>query len=298
MGKPPLVVAIACVIGGIVCGSEAHQGDRIIPIQEISDEDLRLIDLSDGSLEEWEEILGGHALIPLDFHELLFDEGGIAYDPADVDFQAWLGWNQTSNLLLCAVMVVDDEYMVYEYDDLFVGSGYDMVQLCVDGDHSGGPIHFGTTWLDEEEKLNNNRTAQYYRVVPVAPNGRSLEYYGAGDDWVCRPPYADAGGSALDGAPVSLWSVEFHVTPFDDLIWDRPAESRGSTLYPGKIIGLNLVVADGDNKLRGGRFYSLSPSQWGWMTADAFVDAILVGSGGTGSSVGSVTWGRIKASFR
>ena len=297
MRTPSLVVIAAYVIGGVIC-TEAHMGDRVYPIHEISDDDLMRIDVSDGSLDEWEEILGGHEMSPLEFLANV-GKGMPPYDPADLDFRVWLAWNQTNSLLLCAVMVVDDDYIAQEYDDMFLSAGCDMVGLMVDGDHSGGQYAFGT-WVDESERLNDNRTAQFFRAVPVAPDGRNLQYYGAGDDWVCRPPYADAGGSTQEGAPVSLWSVEFYVTPFDDLIWDSPETSRPSALYPGKIIGLDLTVADNDSEEGPGGFsiYALSPTWESSRKAQYFVDAILIGSVDTGSSVANVTWGRIKASFR
>lgn len=34
---------------------QAHKGDRIIPIFEITDEQLELVDIEEGSIDEWED---------------------------------------------------------------------------------------------------------------------------------------------------------------------------------------------------------------------------------------------------
>lgn len=291
-----LVAAMACwPVDG-----EAHLGDRLYVVHEISDEDLALIDINDGSTEDWQEILSEPTLTSLDFNMVVFGEDTAPYTPDDFDYRVWLGWNRTKGIILCAVEAYDDDYCEYGTDDLFGPSLLrEQVNLCVDGDHSGGQYMFGE-WNSEEHKLNDNRTAQYYRAVPTNPDGHRLAYYGAGDDWVTYPPYADVGGNALELTPGAHWVVEFYVTAFDDLIWDLPDDSRRSELSVGKIIGMELNVFDQDSDAGwdGTTIARLSPTELTYSDADLFVDAVLVGAGGEGTSVGSVTWGRIKASFR
>lgn len=290
----PFVMALLVAIAADV---EAHVGDRVFAIPEISDGDLMEIDLHDGSIADWEEVLGDPTLTPLDFGTW---EGGVdpsPYDPSDMDYRMWLCWTRTSGQLICAVEAFDDDYIPYGGGGLHETFRYDLVDLVVDGDHSGGQYLFPST--DDDDELNTNRQAQYYRSAPEAPDSRSLEYAGAGNDWVVWPPYADAGGGVLGQSP-GIWVVEFCVTPFDDLIWDKPSESRRSELYAGKVIGLNLNVFDMDGDTAEGEntYHRLSPGAQTYMNADSFVDAVLLGTGGLGSEVGSVTWGRIKASFR
>ena len=46
-------------LGSLLIGSlnaSAHQGDRIFPVFEITDDMLELIDVKDGRIEEWEEL--------------------------------------------------------------------------------------------------------------------------------------------------------------------------------------------------------------------------------------------------
>lgn len=75
---------------------------------------------------------------------------------------------------------------------------------------------------------------------------------------------------------------------------------RTSELFVSKVIGMNLSIVDGDSvpEAAGNTYYRLSPAQLTFVDAGSFVDVVLIGAGGAGSSVGSVTWARIKASFR
>ena len=69
----------ACL--GLSPVAHAHVGDQIYPFFELHDEDLDRIDLTDGSVEDWLEIIGEPSLAAADFY-WEYD-----YDPADVDFR-------------------------------------------------------------------------------------------------------------------------------------------------------------------------------------------------------------------
>ena len=59
-GFRPRFLVIVCVVQALhFAGSShafAHQGERIIPVFEITDDMLELIDLDDGSIDEWEAL--------------------------------------------------------------------------------------------------------------------------------------------------------------------------------------------------------------------------------------------------
>ena len=63
----------------------AHVGDRVYPIAYRSDEMLERIDLQDGSVDEWYELVGEPAITLLDFTKDY--EDGSPLDPADLDFR-------------------------------------------------------------------------------------------------------------------------------------------------------------------------------------------------------------------
>ncbi len=106
--------AIVCfvVVSLISCSTAAiaHQGDRIFPIYEITDDMLELIDLKDGRIDEWEELFEP-SLTTLDF-TASSDRVIAPFDPSDIDFRIWLGWNGTHSRVYVAIQAADDSYMV------------------------------------------------------------------------------------------------------------------------------------------------------------------------------------------
>ena len=61
----PFRIASAIMLTAI--SSEAQWQDRLYPFTELTDEMVALIDLKDGSIEDWLEVLGESALTGLDF---------------------------------------------------------------------------------------------------------------------------------------------------------------------------------------------------------------------------------------
>ena len=65
---------------------------------EITDE--AAIDVTDGSIEDWEELFGEPSLTSLDFTGFTSYQGSgesMDYNPSDLDFRIWLGWNGASD---------------------------------------------------------------------------------------------------------------------------------------------------------------------------------------------------------
>jgi hypothetical protein len=307
----------------LVAPAHAHVGDRIYPIPEITDEDLDRFDLHDNSLDDWQRVLLYPSLRAADFFADPTVGDGAPYDPFDMDYQFWLGWNGSTNRLYFAMERTDDVY-VNEYiggniDDLWRHDG--SFEFMVDGDITGSA---DPDWTDEERTLNNNRTAQQYSVIAESPDGHHLGYQGAGSEWVNSLPYADGGGGtselsldffgdfvsdfgrniftqpgqlpSISQAPVRS-VVEGYVTPFDDLIWNDPEDSKKSDLAPDKIIGLSISIPDFDTKPAAYRaFHSLTGAYDTWRYASNFNDGRLL-SASDRTSVESRSWARIKASF-
>lgn len=291
-----LAISLAvCLTSGV----SAHIGGKIYLIYEIADADLGDIDLRDVSIADWENVVGDPSLYATDFYADPTVGDGAQYDPADLDYRIWLSWNQTGNHLYLAMERVDDSY-VNEYAGGELGQlwRHDSIEFMVDGDHTGGDYTGSAdpAWTDEEQKLNNNRTAQQYVAIADAPDNRKVGYLGAGADWVNALPYADAGGGSIGKGPTTS-IMEFFVTPFDDLIWNSPADSKPSPLFPGKIIGFQISCPDFDvAPAQYHAFHTLSGQAATWRYAERFVDGRLVGAGGV-TAVENDSWGRIKASF-
>ena len=310
--RPVLIaVGVAGLLLGLVSSSRAQQGERVYPFFELTDEDFALIDIKDGSIDDWLDVVGEPTLMALDLEASLFWD---PYDPADMDYRIWLAWHDATNHIYVAVERADDAY-VNEFERTSYipaerAMGWqDNVGFYVDGDRSGGRFLRSNVDFDSEEEwlLFVNKQAQHYRVLPeVFDEGPNLQIIYSGShlvDWPCNPPYADGGGGLFGEDPI-LSVTEFYVTPFDRFVWNSSEESVVSELYPGKIIGFSIDMLDVD--IKPGEFHSnhfLRSREYDdsdyWYSSDTFVQGILLGPGGEipESAVESVTWGRIKATF-
>ena len=277
------LVAMGLILG-LMSGASAHIGEQVFLLFEIADEDIGDLDFTDGTIEDWEDVVGDPQFFPTDFYQDPTVADGAQYDPADLDYLIWMGWNATSGTVWFAIERIDNAYFGREYS----GNSpwfYEGVELMLDGDHTGGDYTgWAKDWTDEERKLNNNRTAQQYFAVADDPSGRHVSYSGAGE-WVTDLPYADGGGVSVgDGPTVSI--IEFFCTPFDDLIWNSPDTSVPSSFFEDKVIGLQISIPDTDQGPGQDRaFHTLSGQAVTWRYAERFVDFRLVGAvGGTGST--------------
>ncbi len=305
------------LVAGLLHGAEAQESERIYPFVELTDADLAQIDVTDGSVNEWIDLLGEPTLTALDF-QIRPDRP--PYDPADMDHRAWLAWHGATQRLYVAVERADDIYInKYEYDGtirscIWMNEHDSSVFFGVDGDASGGEyrrfsegsINIGAGF-DEELRLRINQHAQDYIVLGDIVGGGphvclvDQSLYND-EDWFNLSPYAEGGGASFGEQP-TLSVTEFYVTPFDRLIQDSPEESVVSTLSRGTLIGFILTIADLDEEgaWRAETAHSIvGQDYWSDTTnADTFARGLLVGPGGEvpDSAVESVTWGRIKAMF-
>ena len=319
-GVPPRVFGFCLLSLALILACtrvSAHVGDEIYPFYELRDEDAARIDLTDGSVEDWLEVVGEASLTAVDFLWEGRYGGPRDYNPSDVDFRIWLAWHQGSGTLWVAMERVDDLYVnLYEgVHDNYVNIGGDAMSLSywdsgiflvVDGDHSGGRYRYvNWAWCQDcprEELLENQRQAQTWQAIGDAPAGEHLVFYGLAH-WAAREPYAAAGGGALGESP-AVSVTEFRVTPFDDLIYDDEQASVASDLYAGKVIGFHIQTQDNDDPLPpfdGGMRLSL-PGRNPFGFADSFVDGLLLGAGEDPSlydvsAVAPSSWARIKAAL-
>ena len=302
MRKSLFGVLVLALVLGLAGGASAHIGDTVYLLFEIADADIADIDLRDQSLDDWLDVVGDPSLLATDFFADPTVGEGAQYDPADMDYQVWLGWNGGTSTLWCAIERIDDKY-VNEYAGGNLGElwRHDSIEFMLDGDHSGGEYGFnagncGEGCTEEDVFLINNRQAQQYVAIADAPDGRHVGYLGAGSDWVNALPYADGGGGTTGESP-AVSVMEFYCTPFDNLIYNSPGDSEASTLVPNGIIGFQLSIPDFDEAPSTYKaFHTLTGQAATWRYAERFADGRLIGAGG-GTAVEDNSWGRIKASF-
>ena len=232
----PVALALLLGLAGV---THAHIGDEIHPFYELLDGDLHRIDLTDGSVEDWYDVLGEPSLTAADFYYPYS-----SYDPTNCDYRFWLAWHRRSGTLWVAMERFDDIYH-NNYAGETLESGFPVVSrpamirwdsyfsFMVDGDHSGGQYLFVPRQLRRmhgrgDDKLLNNRQAQHWLAIAETTDGQHVGYDGA-SEWAVREPYAAAGGGVLGATPATT-VTELKVTPFDDLIYDDEAASAASEL--------------------------------------------------------------------
>ena len=90
----------------------AHVGDRVYPVSYLSDGMLEQIDLRDGLVDEWQELIGDPAMTALDFDSVIADQ-----NPSDLDFRIWLAWHEDPPRFYVAFVSSDDVYKnTHNYD--------------------------------------------------------------------------------------------------------------------------------------------------------------------------------------
>ena len=310
-----MAIGIAGLVLGLAGNSEAQQSGRIYPIFELTDEDMSLIDVKDGSVEDWEVVVGRPSLTALDCEAY---EGSPryatrlpSYDPPDLDFRIWLAWHDATNRIYVAMERADDIYTnlfdrshdpAMKTMTIYDGSMY----FYVDGDRSGGQwVGLGTN--EEEERFLNHQQAQGYKAIAETfDEGPKLDLLQRPpyelEQFFLTPPYADAGGGVFGERP-TISVTEMYVTAFDRLEWNSAEQSVVSELYPGKVIGIFVSVFDNDsddNTAPGVTHTLLPVSVVPGQLDDSglFAPAMLVGLGRKipdDSAVESITWARIKA---
>ena len=297
-----------------------HAGDRVYPFYEITDENA--IDVTDGTIEDWEELFGEPSLTSLDFTGFTSYGGSgesMDYNPSDLDFRIYLGWNGASDRIYIGAICIDDVYIgEEERSSRYVErQGEDSVNLMIDGDHDGSP-QWERVNLDEGDDSGiNGQAAQVYTGVPVRREMSNVgipffETYFEGESWWGYPPYGNGGGSVAGENPV-VWVTEFYVTPFDMLIRKEPENSLVSDLGAEQIVGFRVSLGDFDepaiNGLGGnsaGKLHVLGSYYGGTGRdtlgdSDTWMDGILLPANGIdrggGTAVAPDSWARIKASF-
>ena len=137
---PLFLLLLLAVSAGLSPQAVAHSGGRVYPIPELTDEMLEQIQLDDGTVDEWFELIGEPAMTLLDFQT---HSNFLPPDPSNLDFRIWLAWHDDPDRLYLAFVASDDLYKNdHDYDAPYGGRRFifvhDHITLAIDGDHSGG----------------------------------------------------------------------------------------------------------------------------------------------------------------
>ncbi len=303
------------ISAGLSARAGAHLGDRVYPVTYLSDEMLERIDLKDGLVDEWYELVGEPSMTLLDFTGEEPHSPPLPPDPSDLDFRIWLAWHDEPARLYVAFVASDDVYEnTHDYSSSPHLHLHDSIMLAIDGDHSGGAGSRNGTPLEEVIEIQGQ--APDYEAISRTVSGPTLNnglyrFQKKQTLWTTVPPYGDSGGGAAGEAPV-IWVIELYVTPFDRWgeTWGSPEGSVVSHFAAGKVIGFSVVVLDHDPPAYDSQNWAVQVRQsddsdsplWNIFRnrADSFLDGLLLPADPAGpgdSAVESVSWGRIKASL-
>ena len=97
-----------CLVVALSDDTSAHVGATVYPIFELSTADLP--DLQDGSLEDWEDVLGEPSLTHDDFGPRAVGDGA-GIDPADLAYRIFLGWNSADQRIYMGLERIDNIYL-------------------------------------------------------------------------------------------------------------------------------------------------------------------------------------------
>ena len=282
----------------------AHVGDRVYPVSYLSDGMLEQIDLRDGLVDEWQELVGAPAMTALDFDSVIADQ-----NPSDLDFRIWLAWHEDPPRFYVAFVSSDDVYKnTHNYDVGDLINLNDSFSVVIDGDHSGGTgcsAVFDCAGPSGEEVREQT---QKYTAIARTPDGPNLDdsvtRRATGEfSWAVLAPYGDAGGGVFGENP-TISVIELYVTPFDRWAYDDVGGSVASDLNAGKVIGFGIMVIDEEDDPgiwleASGAFDHLEAMSF--LKADGLLDGLLLPEAGEDfgedSAVEPVSWGRIKAAL-
>ena len=314
----------------VAISSEGHLGGRVFPIPYLTDEMVENIQLDDGLVNEWTELVGEPTMTLLDFVEERWQS---PFDPSSLDFQIWLAWHDDPARIYLAFVGSDDVYRntqdfsvdwIPSLKDDFVWGQNDCIALAIDSNHSGGAGLPPGGESPSEDLLRASGETQYYEAIARTSGGPTLDdswtRYGTGTfAWPTLPPFGEAGGGVAGESP-TISVIELYVTPFDRWgdAWDSPEGSVVSTLRADQIIGFSIGVLDNDLRTEGLRpnfwvpeaifsggyrdigYDEVFRNMWN-RVANTFLDGVLLPAGQRefvdDTAVTPVSWGRIKAAL-
>ena len=74
------LVAMGLILG-LTNGANAHIGEQVFLLFEIADEDIGDLDFTDGTIEDWEDVVGDPQFFPTDLYQDPTVGDGAQYDP-------------------------------------------------------------------------------------------------------------------------------------------------------------------------------------------------------------------------
>ncbi|NQT25310.1 T9SS type A sorting domain-containing protein [candidate division KSB1 bacterium] len=196
----------------------------------------------------------GWADVPWQTIDQVWIPYGGTLDPSDCSGRYKVIWSSTENLLYFLIEVTDDigvdGYIPGQTADIY---HFDMVEVFIDENDSGGKHTFDGTGSTGEQYGYNAENAFAYHIYADIPTGGGVTtecYVGdiAGSGWGDRqdPNYADHLPEFAFRNEGNIYTREFSLSVYDDTYNENPPETSRVELAEGKLMGLSIAICEND----------------------------------------------------
>lgn len=180
---------------------------------------------------------------------------GVKLDSADFCGRYKVCWSSEQNLLYFIVEITDDVVSDgYVKGKTAAIYNFDMIEVFIDEDKSGGYHVFDGTANDETSLGTNAENAFAYHIfAKIPPSGQSSNNYCvediAGTSWatLITPDYSDHFPEFITRHEGNVTTYEFSLIVYNDTYSPTNKIGSRSTLKAGKIMGLSLAANDNDH---------------------------------------------------
>ena len=248
-------------------------GEFVLSVPLLRSQEVSALDVTDGSLTDWREVLGEPTLRTTD----LFGEEGFAfgYWPTIFDVQIWIAVDPGRSRVYLAMERWDDKHEDEPVEGYFDGQ----VELMIDADHSGeGPVQIGGA----------------QRCSAIQSRGGELEirYESPEWAWLDDAQFIDGSGSFMEEDDQVHSTLEFYMTAFDSIDPAGLESSSLSEIGQGAIVGLSVLFVEVDPP--GILLFNTSNGFPARLreSADSFGDALM--KPWVATSLQPAFWGQIK----
>ncbi|MDP4238165.1 MAG: sugar-binding protein [Bacteroidota bacterium] len=165
-------------------------------------------------------------------------------------------WSEKTNLLYFVAEITDDVFrdgFIYEGANSRNYSDYDIFEVFLDPDHSGGMHVFDETGENGVKWGTNAQNAFTYHISVNSPANGKITHKKtvediAGTSWTDIRNYSDHLPDFAFRKKGNTYTYEFSLKVYKDTYKpDSPSENDRDKLYTGKIMGLATAYCDDDH---------------------------------------------------
>ncbi len=204
-------------------------GEYLLSVPLLRSQEAAVLDVTDGSLTDWREVLGEPTLRNTD----LFIDPTAGHYAGDwggsVDIEIWIAVDPERSRVYLAVERWDDKHVDEPVDGYFDGQ----VELMVDADHSG----------EDHMEIGG---AQRCSAIQGRGGALEIKYESPERMWLDDPQFIDGSGSFVEDDDQVHSTLELYMTVFDSIDPAGLESSSPSRIVEGAVIGLSVLFVEVD----------------------------------------------------